>query len=298
MRLLCRIRHPEHLSGRQQADYALLLTQARDKNYLDSLQSDSLIKLAVDYYRAGSDRAKRGSALYYYAKVLAMRGEEERAMQLYLEAQSALEGTREYKMQGLLQNGIGCLNDNREMSDLALDNYRKAAAYYEKAGDTLGVAYILRDIAWIHEDRGENDSVCWYVAKGLSLLKGDSLSPLLPSLLQLQGEIEMKRGNYGEAIECLLFAIRHERISNLSFYYYLSLSDAYMYSGQLVKAEACLRHVLTSESLFVLTSGYNHLSRLEKLRNELGKALEYKEKADSLGRIAQDKELRNKLLTT
>lgn len=65
LRLLCQIRHPEHLPGRQQADYALLLTQARDKNYLDSLQSDSLIKLAVDYYRVGSDRAKRGRIITY-----------------------------------------------------------------------------------------------------------------------------------------------------------------------------------------------------------------------------------------
>lgn len=42
--LLNRIQHPEKLSGKQRADYALLLTQARDKNYLDSLQSDSFRK--------------------------------------------------------------------------------------------------------------------------------------------------------------------------------------------------------------------------------------------------------------
>ena len=39
--LLQQIPHPDKLHGRQQADYAFLLTQARDKNYLDSLQSDS-----------------------------------------------------------------------------------------------------------------------------------------------------------------------------------------------------------------------------------------------------------------
>ena len=40
----------------------LLLTQARDKNYLDSLQSDSLIKIAVDYYK--DDGVKAGKALF------------------------------------------------------------------------------------------------------------------------------------------------------------------------------------------------------------------------------------------
>ena len=31
----------------------LLLTQALDKNYLDNLQSDSLIMIAVEYYKTG-----------------------------------------------------------------------------------------------------------------------------------------------------------------------------------------------------------------------------------------------------
>ena len=47
--LLNQIPQSEKLQGKECADYALLLTQARDKNCLDSLQSDSLIKLAVDY---------------------------------------------------------------------------------------------------------------------------------------------------------------------------------------------------------------------------------------------------------
>lgn len=51
--LLSQIDCPECLRGQQRADYALLLTQALDKNYLDSLQSDSLIMIAVEYYKRG-----------------------------------------------------------------------------------------------------------------------------------------------------------------------------------------------------------------------------------------------------
>ena len=49
--LLSQIDCPECLRGQQRADYALLLTQALDKNYLDNLQSDSLIMIAVEYYK-------------------------------------------------------------------------------------------------------------------------------------------------------------------------------------------------------------------------------------------------------
>ena len=53
--LLSQIECPECMRGQQRADYALLLTQALDKNYLDNLQSDSLIMIAVEYYKQEGD---------------------------------------------------------------------------------------------------------------------------------------------------------------------------------------------------------------------------------------------------
>lgn len=46
---LHQISDPEKLTGENQADYCLLLTQAMDKNDLP-LSSDSLIQIAVGYY--------------------------------------------------------------------------------------------------------------------------------------------------------------------------------------------------------------------------------------------------------
>ena len=47
--LLKSIPHTEKLRGKLQADYALLLTQAMDQNYV-KFTSDSLIALALNYY--------------------------------------------------------------------------------------------------------------------------------------------------------------------------------------------------------------------------------------------------------
>ena len=130
--LLNRIQHPEKLSGKQRADYALLLTQARDKNYLDSLQSDSLIKLAVDYYQDSDDKVKGGKALFYYGKVAVLHGDDEKAMQAYWDAQERLKGTKEYKLQAWVQEYIGRINDDQERYDMALDNYQKSIYYNKK----------------------------------------------------------------------------------------------------------------------------------------------------------------------
>ena len=45
--LLKSVPHPEKLRGKSQADYALLLTQAMDQNYV-KFTSDSLIALALN----------------------------------------------------------------------------------------------------------------------------------------------------------------------------------------------------------------------------------------------------------
>lgn len=51
---LHQISDPEKLTGENQADYCLLLTQAMDKNDLP-LSSDSLIQIAVGYYSNKGD---------------------------------------------------------------------------------------------------------------------------------------------------------------------------------------------------------------------------------------------------
>ena len=54
--LLKSVPHPEKLRGKSQADYALLLTQAMDQNYV-KFTSDSLIALALNYYTVGMEQS-------------------------------------------------------------------------------------------------------------------------------------------------------------------------------------------------------------------------------------------------
>lgn len=294
--LLNQLPQPETLHGKQCADYALLLTQARDKNYLDSLQSDSLIKLAVDYYQDSDDKVRAGKAFFYYGKVMALQDNDTIAMQAYLNAQTKLEKTREYKLQALVQEYIGHINDDRGIYDIALNNYRKSANYYQMAGDTLGAVYDYRNIAWLYEIKQKSDSVNWYVKAGMSLLKSDSLSPIFPSLLQLLGEQERKAGNYSNAIICFQSAIEHERASNSIYHYQMSLGDVYLQLGLLQRAKECFESILSSSDVYTKSGAYNYLYLLEKLKTDYAKALYYKEKSDSLLMLYQNENLRGQIL--
>lgn len=294
--LLHQIPHPERLSGKQRADYALLLTQARDKNFLSSLQSDSLIKIAVDYYRDSEENVKAGKALYYYGKVMALQDNDTLAMQAYLNAQSRLKNTKEYKTMGLIQEHIGILKDDQRLSDAALKNYQQSIDFYLKAGDTLGTVYGCRNIAWLFEKKQNVDSTRIYLDKGVSLLKGDTATPIWPSLLHLKGVLLKKERNYADAINCFLTAIKYEKgIHSIPFYYF-SLGDLYVQMECFDKAKECFTQGISSEQVYTQGTAYKYLYLLEKHRNNYVQALYYKEEADSLFDIYRNKKSASNIL--
>lgn len=294
--LLDQLPHPEKLHGKQRADYALLLTQARDKNHLDSLQSDSIIKIAVDYYRNSEDKVKAGEALFYYGKIMALQDSVATAMQAFLDAEKVIEETQNYKLKALLQEYIGYLNYTRFMYKKAVDNYQKSIYYSSKINDTLKIVYGYRNIAHIYVAKHNNDSARWYAQSGMAILKGDSTVSVVPSLLQILGIVERDEGRFSNAIKYFQTAIKYERYPNVIDHYYLSLGDIYLEIGQFEEAKGCFERELTSKKVFTQAGAYNYLFLLEKKRGDYAKALYYKEKSDSLLYVAQDEKSRGLIL--
>lgn len=109
LNLLRKISCPDKLSGQERADYVLLLTQARDKNYMD-MSADSSITFAIDYFKKKKDKSKYGKALYYYGRVLQGKRETTRAMKVYWEVRRVLKDTKEYKIMGLMFTDMSVLN--------------------------------------------------------------------------------------------------------------------------------------------------------------------------------------------
>ena len=130
LQLLRAIDAPHKLRGKERADYAWLLTQAYDKNYLDSLQSDSLIALATDYYADNADAVRAGKAFFYQGKVLALQGKDSLAMVSYLEAGRRLENTDEHQMNARTQEYIGHLYTDKGLIEEGYEQLQKAYYIY------------------------------------------------------------------------------------------------------------------------------------------------------------------------
>ena len=293
--LLQQIPHPDKLHGRQQADYAFLLTQARDKNYLDSLQSDSLIKIAIDYYEGHNDKVKAGKASFYYGTMLSYQDKSTEAMNAYLNAQILLEGTQEYKLQGLLEENIGMLNYNQRMYDAYILNFRNTVDYYKLAGDTLGVVYGYRNLARGYMMKASNDTARRYVDEGLKLLP-DTTHRVRSSLFQILGIMAEKEKDYEAAIGFFRKALSSDSNTFSQYHYYISLGKAYLSMGNLDEAERCFKKVVKSSKRYTQAGAYNYLSGLEKARKNYKDALFYKEQSDSLLEIVHNEDLRKQIL--
>ena len=299
--LLEQIPHSEELRGKQRADYALLLTQARDKNYLDSLQSDSLIKIAVDYYKNGEDKVKAGKALFYYGKVMHLQDNDTLAIQAYLSALAKLEKTEEYKLQGFVHEYIGVLNTDRKLYKDALDNYQSSAYCFQKAVDTLGVIYVYRDIARIYYVEQKYDSVYNYINRALSLCEKKkgciSFERVIPSLLQVKGIAKRNEGDLGDAIALLKTAVETEQDRHSMHHCSMSLGNIYLNQNKLDEAKRCFTLALKSERPRTLAGAYHYLYLLEKRQKKYAIALYFKEKSDSLLSVDLDAKQASQILT-
>lgn len=294
--ILNNIRPTELRNERQRALYALLLTQARDKNYLDSLQSDSLMKTAVDFYeKAGNDKRTLGKAYFYYAKLEKANSNPERALQYYLKAKDVLEDVKDHEMLSFVHQYIGYVYTDRYMYDLAISNYKKAIEYETLTKDTLKLMYDYRNLAWNYMDKHNYDSVNWYASKANALLNNDSLSPVYPSIMHLLGMCDERDKNYDRAISRMKKAISLERYSGLRLQYNLALSDVYRKIGNFDEAEGCLQGLFNAKSLFSRAGAYYFTAKVKKDRGDWHAALKYREISDSLYDVYNDNSLRDRI---
>ena len=86
--------------------YALLYTQAQDKNYIDET-NDSLISVAVDYYRNTDDVRHQFLSYYYQGRVHFNTKDYLNATSCYMEAEQLADAVGDDYLAGLLYAELG-----------------------------------------------------------------------------------------------------------------------------------------------------------------------------------------------
>ena len=116
-------------SRRLKARYALLYSQALDKNYID-LTTDSIIRPAVKYYRRHGSAEDRLKTLYYLGTIKKNAGDNEGAMRCYIEAERFVPKNENLLMSGRLYSAKKAIYYQLYQFHDAEDNAVKAASRF------------------------------------------------------------------------------------------------------------------------------------------------------------------------
>lgn len=108
------------------AYYALLLTQARDKNWIP-MANDSLIQTAVDYYKDRDDKTQAAKAYYYLGCVYEDLDNLVEAADAFLQAlMVSPKNKQDVKLMTMIYEGVGRCYTRQGFYDKALEAYRTA----------------------------------------------------------------------------------------------------------------------------------------------------------------------------
>ena len=141
---------------KNRARYALLHSQALDKNYID-VTSDSLISVAVDYYKDTDDVRNKFLSYYYMGRVHVNGGNSLNAMLSFTKAEQLEEEIRDSLALGLLYSQLGDLY--REYYDFpkSLVAYQKAEICYGQASKEQHRLYAMLDQFYVNRNIGDID---------------------------------------------------------------------------------------------------------------------------------------------
>ena len=244
-----------HLTGKEQADYALLLSLAQYRCYIP-VSSDSLINLAIEYYKDKNDADKKGAAFYVKGCILEEYTKDiPNALLAYKEAEMCIPDMNEKRYVARIYSSLGYINKKSFHFDPAKEYYQKAVQANIDGKDTVAYASNLLNLSTLYYTLHQADSANRCINTLIDI--ADSLNDL-DLQVKIYNNIANRKifeKNYAEAEKYLIHAIR---LSSPHFPDKLSLglANLYAYTGQKEKADSLFTHLLSCSDLLVRSNSY------------------------------------------
>lgn len=187
------ISSPQKLPRADRALYALLLTQARHKNYI-ALGDDSLIKTAVEYYGDKKKSVRAAKAHYYWGATYLEKGYTSFAVDEYLTAIRLMPVRDEFL--AMIYDNLADCYEKDDLYDIAIEAYRQAYQILEGGSQQT---YPLRGIARICLLQNKKDSALLYYQKALDYALAEQDSSLIGALYHDLAMVYNEKKDYVQA---------------------------------------------------------------------------------------------------
>uniref|UniRef100_UPI0026357D40 hypothetical protein n=1 Tax=uncultured Bacteroides sp. TaxID=162156 RepID=UPI0026357D40 len=236
--------------------WCLLVTQAQYKQVM-KIPSDSLVRIAYDYYKPTNNARRKAMSALYMGDVNYDLGNIEEAMKYYLEGKTEVEKTNDYKTGYLIMSSLGKLYLYRDFSDYALEACTKAYNYAVEDSNKRYQMGALKYLARCYSimNRLPKAIETYNECCTISIELGYKKSKHYYNILHEIALVYINSHEYEKSLNILL----SYPVNNLSYsligknYYHLGKSDsAYYY----------LNKALNTDNIYSKASIYNYLYKL------------------------------------
>lgn len=266
------------------AGYALLMTQAKDKNYI-AHTNDSLIRIAVKYNDNTKNVALKAKSHYYLGRVYQDMGETASAVREFLTAMALLQESKDYQIKCMLQANLGKIYFEQGWYDKADSLYACAVQLAVQRNDSAHWALALSWRGAVCASKGENafPDAEKYLLQALDIAKGidkvRTKDDIMGMLIFLYNSIEKPSKALTLAKQRLELQGSTARYSSGA---YGLLGDAYYILGKYDSSAICLNKSLLLDNYgakdYNTKAGtYIRLSEIARKQGKLEDALRYRD---------------------
>ena len=275
--LLNLIQFPQEMKTADRALYSLLFTQAEQKNRI-SHTNDSLIRIAVDYYKDKDDKEQETQAYYYLGCVYQDIGDIVGATDAFLKALNinpqVINDTERLTM--IYENLAECYQ-SQGFYDKAMEMYRISYKTNINHNEEKNILFSLQGIGEVFMYQHQWDSAAYYYNEIIEKSRAIGDSSWISIGISNLAHVYYNQKKYPEAYHTALKSIHNnnEDKENEITSKYILLGDILIQLGQYDSARYYLSLNSIKEDPFLRASRHFSLYELEKKCGKYKEATQY-----------------------
>lgn len=247
------------------AYYALLLTQARDKNYVVQTD-DSLIRTAVQYYDSMKDNKMQAQAYYLWGSVCRDKNKQTEAIEKYIRATDFAQKAADKVLLGRIYANAGYIYYLQEF-------YAKADSIYRQAEQ---ISIQLKDTSLQISSLTMQGSMQLYqkdYQQAESLLKDVRQNAIKANVFSALSTLYTRTGKSTKALQYAKQNFKLQKDTLHCYRTFLELGDAYYQTGQYDSATIYIRKSLSSSSYSTKEAAYMRLADIARAQGDISWSL-------------------------
>lgn len=257
------IPHPEKLYGSDKAKYALFLTRAKTKLNIYQ-KSDSLIRIAVDYYDRSWNKERKMQAYYYRGCVYRDMRCLDLAVKDFLHALKVIpKESEDLYLGAIYENLAGCYED-QDLYEDAMSFHHKVYKVYLDQKNNGKLFYALKGIGHVFMLKHQNDSALVYFQKALEIVEAFGEDYQKSLILGEIGILYNEMGEFHKANQYISGSISSAPAGTSLFTEYLWKGIVLRNLQQADSARYYLNLSKSSPYIFNQGGSYGELYKLEK----------------------------------